>query len=50
LVRLFDTVTMPVVIYSLAYPEARKDDPMIRTFRDWILSEMSDEMPRIAAQ
>lgn len=39
LVPLFDTVTMPVVIYSLACPEARAEDPMIREFRDWIFAE-----------
>lgn len=41
LVRLFDAVTMPIVIYSLACPEARADDPMIREFRDWIIAEMA---------
>jgi len=40
LVRLFDTVTMPIVIYSVAYQEARATDPMIREFRDWIFGEM----------
>jgi len=41
LVRLFNTVTMPIVIYSLACPEARVDDPMIRQFRDWIFAEVA---------
>ncbi|SEK42548.1 LysR family transcriptional regulator, glycine cleavage system transcriptional activator [Roseovarius azorensis] len=41
LVRLFDTVTMPIVIYSLACPEARADDPMIREFHDWIFAEVA---------
>ena len=50
LVRLFRAVTMPVVIYSVAYPEARKDDEMVQEFRDWIFSEMSEEAPVIAAQ
>ncbi|WP_305972269.1 MULTISPECIES: LysR substrate-binding domain-containing protein [unclassified Mameliella] len=46
LVRLFDTVTMPVVIYSVAYPEAKAGDPMIREFRDWIFAEAAEDMPR----
>lgn len=43
LVRLFDTVVMPFVIYSLAYPEARAEDPMIREFSDWIHGEVEAE-------
>ncbi len=43
LVRLFDTVTMPVLIYSLAYPEARAEDPMIRAFHEWIFAEMESD-------
>lgn len=39
LVRLFDTVVMPFVIYSVAYAEARRDDPMIREFSAWIHAE-----------
>lgn len=39
LVRLFDTVTMPVLIYSVAYAEARSEEPRIRQFRDWIFRE-----------
>lgn len=50
LVRLFDTVTLPLLIYSLAYPETRKDDPMITSFRDWIFSEMAAEEDEIAAE
>lgn len=41
--RLFDTVTLPMVIYSVAYPEARSGDPMIRAFRDWIFAEVARE-------
>lgn len=37
--RLFDTVTLPMVIYSVAYPEARAADPMIRAFSDWVFAE-----------
>ncbi len=43
LVRLFDTIIMPVVIYSVAYPEARSEDPMIKEFSSWINSEASRE-------
>jgi LysR family glycine cleavage system transcriptional activator len=39
LVRLFEAVTLPVTIYSLAYPQARAEDAMIREFRDWIMEE-----------
>lgn len=40
LVRLFQTITIPKLIYSIAYPEANASDPMIRAFRDWIISEV----------
>lgn len=44
LVRLFDTsIQMPGVIYSVAYPEARHDDPMIRKFSRWIHAEAAHE-------
>lgn len=43
LVRLFDHVTMPIVVYSFACPEARVDEPMIRAFRDWLHDEMAME-------
>lgn len=43
LVRLFETVTLPIVIYSVAYPEARSSDPMIREFRDWIFAEVQSD-------
>lgn len=50
LVRLFDQVTMPVAIYSVACPEHRAMDPMIRGFSDWIHGESEAygaAMPRI---
>lgn len=50
--RLFETVTMPVVIYSLAYPESRADDPMIGQFRTWLFSEIENDIrarPSISA-
>lgn len=39
LVRLFHEITVPVLIYSVAYPEHRASDPMIRAFADWIHAE-----------
>jgi LysR family glycine cleavage system transcriptional activator len=43
LVRLFDAVTMPFVIYSVAYAEHRAEDPMIRDFADWLHAESRAE-------
>ncbi len=48
LVRLFDTVTMPFVIYSVAYANTRKDDPMIREFSAWLHDQVEAE--GVAAQ
>ena len=39
LVRLFEHVTMPIIIYSVAFREHRRDEPMIRAFAEWIHSE-----------
>ena len=43
LVRLFDTVTMPFVIYSVAYPVARKNDPMVREFSAWLHTQVQGD-------
>ena len=43
LVRLFEAVTLPIVIYSVAYPEARRRDPMLREFRDWIFAQVQSD-------
>ncbi|MEQ8293835.1 MAG: LysR family transcriptional regulator [Roseovarius sp.] len=43
LVRLFDIETAPKVIYSVAYPEARADDPRIAAMRDWLLLESMED-------
>ena len=43
LVRLFETVSLPVTIYSVAYPQARCNDPAIHAFRDWVFSEVAAE-------
>lgn len=41
LVRLFEAVSLPITIYSVAYPQARCDDPGIHAFRDWVFSEVA---------
>ncbi|MEQ8897223.1 MAG: LysR family transcriptional regulator [Roseovarius sp.] len=43
LVRLFDIETAPSVIYSVAYPEGRADDPRIKAMRDWLLHESMED-------
>jgi LysR family glycine cleavage system transcriptional activator len=50
LIRLFDAVTMPFVIYSVAYAVSRTDDPMIREFSDWIHAEVKAEGTAAAAE
>jgi len=43
LVRLFQTtIQLPYLIYSVAYPEARRDDAMIREFSEWAHAEARD--------
>ena len=41
LVRLFDTVSLPITIYSFACQESRHDDPSIHAFRDWLFAEVA---------
>lgn len=43
LVRLFEKATLPLTIYSVAYPVTRADDPRIRAFRDWLFDEVAAE-------
>ena len=43
LVRLFDTITMPFVIYSVAYAKTREGDPMVREFSAWLHSQVEAE-------
>lgn len=43
LIRLFDSVTMPFVIYSVAFPEHRADDELLRHFADWLHTEARAE-------
>ena len=37
--RLFDIVTQPMAIYSVACQEARADEPRIAAFREWLRGE-----------
>ncbi|MBK0399274.1 LysR family transcriptional regulator [Limibaculum sp. M0105] len=39
LVRLFDGESGPYLIYSVACPADRQDEPVIAAFRDWITAE-----------
>lgn len=41
--RLFEQITMPFVIYSLAYPETCCDEPLIQDFCDWIVAEVDED-------
>ena len=43
LVRLFEATTIPFTIYAIATEAARRDDPLIRAFRDWLLAEVGDQ-------
>ena len=46
LVRLFETETPAITIYSLCTERRRRSDPRIRAFRDWILAEVEAEGTR----
>jgi LysR family glycine cleavage system transcriptional activator len=55
LVRLFETVTLPVTIYSVACAAPRAGEPLIAAFRDWLLAEVAADgsaatPPRAAAE
>jgi len=41
--RLFDIVTQPMAIYSVACQEARADEPRIAAFREWLRGEAEAE-------
>jgi LysR family glycine cleavage system transcriptional activator len=41
--RLFDIVTLPMAIYSVACQEARADEPRIAAFRQWLRAEAEAE-------
>lgn len=49
LVRLFDTVTMPFVIYSVACAEERADEPLIAAFRAWAHAEVARDEGAVPA-
>ena len=53
--RLFEAVTLPMVIYSVACQEARAEEPRIAAFRRWLRAEAEmegvlPEHPRMAAE
>jgi LysR family glycine cleavage system transcriptional activator len=41
--RLFETVTLPMAIYSVACQEARAEEPRIAAFRQWLRAEAERE-------
>lgn len=48
LVRLFDTVTMPFVIYSFVCQRSRSNEPLISAFREFVFDEVDkDGRPHI---
>jgi len=49
LVRLFETVTMPFVIYSFVCQRSRTSEPLIAAFREFVFNEMeADGRPSFA--
>lgn len=50
LIRLFDAVTLPFVIYSVAYSEERAEDDTIMAFRDWLFAELGTDRAWAASQ
>jgi len=49
LVRLFEAVTLPMIIYSVAYRADRAGDPMIRAFRDFLFQEVARDGTGVGA-
>lgn len=43
LVRLFETVSLPRTIYSVAFLEASAGEARVRAFRDWLFAEVAAE-------
>ncbi len=43
LVRLFDEMTLPMNIYSVACQDARADEPRVAAFRQWLRAEAETE-------
>lgn len=49
LVRLFDAVTIPFVIYSFVCKQSRSSEPLISAFRDFVIDEVEpDGQPKFA--
>lgn len=49
LVRLFETITMPFVIYSFVCQRSRASEPLITAFRDFVFNEVeADGRPSFA--
>lgn len=44
LVRLFEATTIPFTIYAIAAQTTRRGDPLISSFRDWLLLEAGDHI------
>jgi LysR family transcriptional regulator, glycine cleavage system transcriptional activator len=49
LVRLFEAVTIPRIIYSVAFAEEHAGDPLIRKFHDWLVREVIQEGTGVSA-
>ena len=45
LVRLFEATTIPFTIYAIATLGARRHDPLIGAFREWLLAEAREHAP-----
>ncbi|WP_069300744.1 LysR substrate-binding domain-containing protein [Neptunicoccus sediminis] len=48
LVRLFEPTTLPFTIYAIATEKTRRNDPLIRAFRDWLLAEAAGQAGAVA--
>lgn len=49
LIRLFETVTMPFVIYSFVCQRSRASEPLIAAFREFVFNEVeADARPSLA--
>ena len=45
LVRLFEATTIPFTIYAIVTLGARRHDPLIGAFREWLLAEAREHAP-----
>lgn len=46
LVRLFEATTIPFTIYAIATPQEKRDNPLLNSFREWLLSEARENVAR----